>query len=121
MRFISRLSHCFWVIIKLICVFLEQTKENSLHVLEYYWESYPDKLSHRIAWVFDHIINFRGPGWSWAIPPLPTYPPSVKQALGEHPGVESRTGESSVGFKRLDTRRELFWDRSETPILFHSF
>ncbi|TVY26061.1 hypothetical protein LHYA1_G004279 [Lachnellula hyalina] len=81
----------------------EAPKTGSLHLSEYYWQSYPDKLSERIDWVMDHLLNFRGPGWNWAIPILPTYPPSVKQALGENPSVESRTGVSRIGFKRLDT------------------
>lgn len=59
----------------------------------------------------DHMLNFRGPGWNWAIPVLPTYPPFVKQALGEDPSVESKTGVSRIGFKRPDTRKQLFWDR----------
>ncbi|TVY44277.1 O-Mevalon transferase [Lachnellula occidentalis] len=81
----------------------EAPKTGSHQLSEYYWQSYPDKLSQRIDWVMDHLVNFRGPGWNWAIPILPTYPPSVKQALGEDPSVESRTGISRIGFKRPDT------------------
>ncbi|TVY36969.1 hypothetical protein LSUB1_G005480 [Lachnellula subtilissima] len=105
-------------IVKLTSVVKEAPKTGSLQLSEYYWQSYPDKLSERINWVMDHLLNFRGPGWNWAIPILPTYPPSVKQALGENPTVESRTGVSKIGFKRPDTRKQLFWERGKSAHCF---
>lgn len=75
--------------------------------MEYYWQAYPEKLSERIPWVLDLIINFRMPGWNCQIPPLPALPPSMKQALGEPVDAASRTGVSSVGLQRYDTRRAL--------------
>ncbi|TVY17969.1 hypothetical protein LARI1_G003797 [Lachnellula arida] len=108
----TKLSHFFPRHCKSnFCLLEEEPKPGSLQLSEYYWQSYPDKLSERINWVMDHMLNFRGPGWNWAIPILPTYPPSVKQALGEDPSIESRTGVSRIGFKRPDTRKQLFWDR----------
>jgi hypothetical protein len=74
---------------------------------QYFWQSYPDKLTDRIHWVMDLIINFRGPGWNWAIPPLPDLPDSVKERLtGPNEKASKRT--SSVGFHQYTTRQELF-------------
>jgi len=75
---------------------------------EYYWQSYPDNLSERIPWVLDLLMNFRGPGWNWAIPPMPDIPPSVKMKLGESTKKHSSMGLSSTGMQHFTTRRELF-------------
>ena len=75
---------------------------------EYYWQSYPDKISERIPWTVDLLMNFRGPGWNWAIPPMPALPPFVRDKLGEPVDDASKSGISSVGLRRFDTRRELF-------------
>ena len=78
---------------------------------EYYWQSYPDNLHDRIDWVLDLIMNFRGPGWNWQIPPLPSLPPHVKTKLGESIDDAAKKNISSVGVKRANTRRELFLAR----------
>lgn len=75
---------------------------------EYYWQPYPDTFGERFGWVMDLLINFRGPGWNWAIPPLPPLPPSIKLALAEPVDEASVSGVSHVGLIRIDTRRELF-------------
>ena len=75
---------------------------------EYYWQSCPTKLFERIPWTMDLLINFRGPGWNWAIPPMPDLPPFVKAKLGEPTDDASKTGVSSVGLRSFDTRRDLF-------------
>jgi hypothetical protein len=74
----------------------------------YYWQAYPDNLRERFPWVCDLLMNFRGPGWNWAISPLPALPPSIDAALGETVNTASWTGISSVGLKRYNTRREIF-------------
>ncbi|KAE9381099.1 hypothetical protein N431DRAFT_424729 [Stipitochalara longipes BDJ] len=79
--------------------------------VEYYWQSYPSTLSERFPWVIDLLMNFRGPGWNWAIPPLPALPPHIKAQLGEDVDAASRTGVSSIGLHRFNTRRELFKSR----------
>jgi len=85
--------------------------------VEYYWQSYPSSFSARFSWVTDLLVNFRGPGWNWAIPPLPTLPPHVKARLGEEVDAASRTGVSSIGLRRFNTRRELFNSRVPRFIL----
>ena len=75
---------------------------------EYFWQSCPTPLSERIPWTMDLLMNFRGPGWNWAIPPMPALPPFVKAKLGEHVDEASKSGVSSVGLRRFDTRRDLF-------------
>ncbi|CZR51304.1 uncharacterized protein PAC_01179 [Phialocephala subalpina] len=77
-------------------------------VAEYYWQAYPEKLSQRISWVLDLIANFRGPGWNWAIPPLPSPPPSIMGQLSHgHVDASSKSGRSSIGLQRYDTRSAL--------------
>lgn len=69
----------------------------------YYWQSYPENLKDRIPWVLDLTFNFRGPGWNWAIPPLPSPPTYVTNQLSSHVDSSSRTGQSSIGLQRYDT------------------
>lgn len=81
-------------------------------VAEYYWQAYPEKLLERISWVFDLIANFRGPGWNWAIPPLPSPPPSIMSQLScGQVDTSSTTGRSSIGLQRYDTRSALIRGR----------
>lgn len=92
---------------------LQQVKsvDGAAEHTEYYWQSYPDNIWERIPWVMDLIMNFRGPGWDWAIPPLPDLPRSIKLKLG---GIDEKTvskGVSSVKFEQYTTRRELFYAR----------
>jgi hypothetical protein len=85
--------------------------------VEYYWQSYPSNLRERIPWVIDLLMNFRGPGWNWAIPPLPALPPHIKAALGEPVDAASKSGISSIGLRRFNSRRELFNSRVPRFIL----
>jgi len=52
-----------------------------------------------------------------AIPPLPSLSPSIKTKLGEPVDVGSRSGISSVGLARYNTRRELLKGRLPTFIV----
>ncbi|CAL3961864.1 unnamed protein product [Diplocarpon coronariae] len=82
--------------------------------LEYYWQSYPENFLDRYYWVSDLLINFRLPGWNLVIAPMPALPPFIKTQLGEPVDAKSRSGVSSVGLQRYDTREELF--RSRMPM-----
>jgi hypothetical protein len=89
-------------------IYVDEAEERDGVRYEYFWQSCPDKLSDRIPWTMDLIMNFRGPGWNWGIPPLPALPPFVKAHLGEPIDAKSKSGLSSVGLRRFDTRRALF-------------
>ena len=46
------------------------------------WQSYPtSSLLHRIDWVLDLYMNFRGMSWNWRIPGPPPLPEWVKSQL----------------------------------------
>lgn len=87
------------------------TADQDSEDVEYYWQSYPDDLSQRIPWLLDHLVNFRGPGWNWAIPPLPSLPPYIK--LDGHGNEASRVSTSSIGLQYFSTRRALI--ESQAP------
>lgn len=81
--------------------------EESTITSKYFWQSYPEDFTERRYWVADLTMNFRGPGWNWAIPPLPDLPDFVKEGLGESVKKPSK-GVSSTGLKQYTTRQELF-------------
>jgi hypothetical protein len=78
---------------------------------EYYWQPYPDTFVERFFWVMDLLMNFRGPGWSWAIPPLPEIPTSIKVQLEDPVSKISLSRKSSTGLRSFTTRSELFYGR----------
>jgi len=81
--------------------------ENETGKWEYYWQPYPSNFLDRFKWTSDLLINFRGPGWNWAIPPLPPLPPFILSQLDLEVTSRSISGTSSVGIQRYDTRRQL--------------
>jgi hypothetical protein len=88
--------------------YIDEAEERDGVEYEYYWQSCPENISERIPWTMDLLMNFRGPGWNWAIPPMPALPSFVKAQLGEPIDDASKSGVSTVGLRRFDTRRELF-------------
>ncbi|KAH6671132.1 hypothetical protein B0J14DRAFT_595408 [Halenospora varia] len=82
--------------------------ENEKETIEYYWQPYPSTTWERVSWVTDLIVNFRGPGWNWAIPPLPSPPPAISKDLKLH---VSQNNKSYIGLKSYNTRRELIRGR----------
>lgn len=86
---------------------------------EYHWQTYPDEIWERLGWISDLVINFRGPGWDWAIPILPKLPPCVYDKLGEHVDESSRKDISSTGIKRFATRDDVF--RAQVPRFFMGY
>ncbi|KAH7363782.1 hypothetical protein BKA65DRAFT_389234 [Rhexocercosporidium sp. MPI-PUGE-AT-0058] len=85
--------------------------------MEYYWQTYPDNFLERFTWTSDLLINFRGPGWNWAIPPLPPMPPFIENQLGEEVTAQSISGKSSIGLQRYDTHSDLARARLPTFVL----
>ena len=88
--------------------YVDEAEERDGVEYEYYWQSCPDNLLERIPWAMDLLMNFRGPGWNWVISPMPGLPPFIKAKLGEPIDETSKSGVSSVGLRRFDTRRDLF-------------
>ena len=78
--------------------------------IEYYWQPCPESLRERIPWVMDLIMNFRGPGWNWAISPLPDLPQFIKAKLGDS-NLKPTGSVSSFGLQQYTTRRQLFHAR----------
>ncbi|CAG8974449.1 hypothetical protein HYALB_00004145 [Hymenoscyphus albidus] len=81
---------------------------NISQVEEYFWESYPESFRDRFFWTSDLLINFRGPGWNWAVPGLPAPPESISKHLKGLDMKSARSGISFTGLQRFDTRQELF-------------
>jgi hypothetical protein len=75
---------------------------------EYFWQPYPDTFKQRFEWVTDLLVNFRGPGWNWAISTLPSPPLAITNQVGEFDKASARTGRSRTGLQRFDTRKEVF-------------
>ncbi|OJD10797.1 hypothetical protein ACJ73_09693 [Blastomyces percursus] len=53
--------------------------DSEMYILR--WQAYPKTFPHRLAWVWDLIINMRGPGWNWRISTIPLLPKSVSSHL----------------------------------------
>lgn len=92
---------------------------SSQFIYKYFWQSYPDTPIERLSWATDLVFNYRGPGWNWAISPLPSLPPEIIMQLGEPVPVEMYLNISSVGLRRFNTRRELC--RSRLPRLIFGY
>ncbi|TAQ86118.1 hypothetical protein B7494_g5552 [Chlorociboria aeruginascens] len=88
---------------------------------EYYWQTYPAKLTERIDWVLTLLLNFRGPGWNWGISPLPAFPASVKAKLGEVILSASYPENtiSSVGLQSFATPRLFIKSRLPIFVFFY--
>ncbi|RKF59729.1 hypothetical protein OnM2_057053 [Erysiphe neolycopersici] len=71
---------------------------------EYFWQSYPENIKERIYWVFDLILNYRGPGWNWAIPNIPSLTPETLSKLESSVLDESDQIIASAIKKCLKTR-----------------
>ncbi|KAH8645990.1 hypothetical protein BGZ60DRAFT_424709 [Tricladium varicosporioides] len=89
------------------------TSRDEVELIEHYWQAYPSTIWERISWVTDLIVNFRGPGWNWAIPPLPSPPPAISRDLKIH---VSKNNKSYIGLKSYNTRWELIRGRVPTFI-----
>lgn len=72
---------------------------------EYYWQTYPEDLKARMSWVWDLLINFRGPGWSWAIPPLEPLSTILTTADGKP--LYEKVPEVKYKRKTFRTRKEM--------------
>lgn len=81
------------------------------HAVEYYWQSYPtDSFRDRVLWTADLLLNFRGPGWNWAIHSLPSMPPHVLHDLGLPITPSSKNGISKTGLQRATSKSQIYSD-----------
>ncbi|POS82709.1 hypothetical protein EPUL_006774 [Erysiphe pulchra] len=48
---------------------------------EYFWQSYPENFKERFSWVWDLLINYRGPGWDWSVPIVRKLTPEILSKL----------------------------------------
>ena len=88
---------------------------------EYYWQSYPKTFRERWDWVYDLCVNYRYPGWNYAIPPLPSLPPDVLTKLEEPVTESSKSDVSYVGLRRFDTRKALFKHTMKKLAIYYMF
>ncbi|KAJ5933755.1 hypothetical protein N7454_006084 [Penicillium verhagenii] len=49
--------------------------------IQFRWQSYPSKLSHRMEWCAGLLFNLRGPEWNWRAPRLGRLPRKVHAHL----------------------------------------
>ena len=73
------------------------------------WQPYPQPFLHRLNWVFDLLVNMRGPQWNWRISSMGPLPASVHERL--NPGKRD-TSLDSDNPETMDARARLkaaFW------------
>lgn len=69
----------------------------------YQWQSFPDSFPHRVDWVLDLVLNFRGPNWNWRARSIPL-PNSVLNDIGDQGSSRQRTKSELVVFPDSSTR-----------------
>ncbi|KAJ5775230.1 uncharacterized protein N7511_000241 [Penicillium nucicola] len=57
----------------------ETEKDNCTNT--FVWQSYPEKIGHRLDWSAGLLFNLRGPEWNWRAPHLGPLPQSVHTQL----------------------------------------
>ncbi|KAF6818628.1 hypothetical protein CSOJ01_01793 [Colletotrichum sojae] len=84
---------------------------------EYYWQSYPENgtFVERLGWVVDLYTNFRGVGWSWAVPSVPSPAPPERPHTEELVKMETIQYETFVGCHTYRDQRD-FLLRKLIPI-----
>ncbi|KAK3341631.1 membrane bound O-acyl transferase family-domain-containing protein [Lasiosphaeria hispida] len=83
---------------------------------EYYWQAYPEGETFwvRLEWVWDLYCSFRGAGWTFAIPSIPSPPRPLDPHKAEPVDLSNLLITSRSGFYRHLTYRSFFRNR-----LFH--
>ena len=76
---------------------------------DYFWQPYPNSIWERTDWIWDLLVNLRGPGWNWEIPPMPGKPYFIGHNLGDPVDNISQSGISPVGLRRFTSKRHLFY------------
>ncbi|KAK2032607.1 hypothetical protein LX32DRAFT_661120 [Colletotrichum zoysiae] len=91
--------------------------EVNLDEYEYYWQAYPESgtFLERLSWVLDLYTNFRGVGWSWAVPSVPSPAPPERPGTGEMVKMDTIPLETFVGCQTYKDEKE-FLRRKLIPI-----
>ena len=53
------------------------------HDWQYVWQALPPRFLHRLHWVTDLVISFRGPGWSHQTPGMAPPPSNIQASLAD--------------------------------------
>ncbi|KAK2058683.1 hypothetical protein LY76DRAFT_51158 [Colletotrichum caudatum] len=91
--------------------------EVNLDEYEYYWQAYPESgtFLERLSWVLDLYTNFRGVGWSWAVPSVPSPAPPERPGTEEMVKMDTIPLETFVGCQTYKDEKE-FLRRKLIPI-----
>ncbi|TLD26453.1 hypothetical protein PspLS_04858 [Pyricularia sp. CBS 133598] len=97
----------------------EDVAESMFNDMEYYWQAFPEDapFRERLSWAYDYYTSWRGSGWNFAIPTIPSFDPPRKSRSGELIRIESIPIRSRAGVSRSVSSRELFLTRLGRPLL----
>lgn len=70
------------------------------------WQSYPIPFLHRLDWVLDLVVSFRGSGWNWRVTSQPALPKEVVHQL-----------EGNMPTSSKDSTREDAWHCFRSALL----
>ncbi|TDZ33714.1 hypothetical protein C8035_v011186 [Colletotrichum spinosum] len=89
----------------------------NLDEYEYYWQSYPENgtFMERLGWVLDLYTNFRGVGWSWAVPSVPSPARPENPHTEEIVKTETIPQETFVGCQTYKNERDFLF-RKMIPV-----
>ncbi|KAI6323802.1 hypothetical protein MCOR30_007249 [Pyricularia oryzae] len=87
--------------------------------MEYYWQAFPEdaRFRERLSWAYDYYTSWRGSGWNFAIPTIPSFEPPRQSLSGELVQIETIPLRSRAGVSRPVSRRELLLTRLGRPVM----
>ncbi|KAI6350785.1 hypothetical protein MCOR25_010393 [Pyricularia grisea] len=87
--------------------------------MEYYWQAFPEDapFRERLSWAYDYYTAWRGSGWNFAIPTIPSFDPPRQSRSGELVQIETIPIRSRAGVTRPASNRELLLTRLGRPVL----
>ncbi|KAK1987931.1 membrane bound O-acyl transferase family-domain-containing protein [Colletotrichum cereale] len=91
--------------------------EVNLDEYKYHWQAYPENgtFLERLSWVIDLYTNFRGVGWSWAVPSVPSPAPPERPGTGEMVKMDTIPLKTFVGCHTYKDEKE-FLQRKLIPV-----
>ncbi|ROT36910.1 hypothetical protein SODALDRAFT_361742 [Sodiomyces alkalinus F11] len=75
---------------------------------EYYWQAFPvdGTFLERLEWAFDLYSTFRGAGWNWAVPNIPSPQRPEKPLSGELVKMDTIPLKTRTGYATYPTVRD---------------